>query len=186
MLFRSAGSLPNWLALGDFLLTGSDTWRKQADANIGFPAPSKAKDKDDKALFTDKKKQYKALLLELGENDELSEAMSWLRCLPNPVYSDQQWQIIQALLLALPQAVAHLRLVFQQRGCVDFCEVSLSASHALHDATGMTDVGLKLDYQLQHLLVDEFQDTSETQFMLLKDLVAGWQVDDGRDRKSVV
>ncbi len=176
----SAGSLPNWLALGDFLLTGSDTWRKQADANIGFPAPSKAKDKDDKALFTDKKKQYKALLLELGENDELSEAMSWLRCLPNPVYSDQQWQIIQALLLALPQAVAHLRLVFQQRGCVDFCEVSLSASHALHDATGMTDVGLKLDYQLQHLLVDEFQDTSETQFMLLKDLVAGWQVDDGR------
>ena len=176
----AASALPMWLTLGEFLLTGTGLWRKQADAKMGFPAPSKTKDKDDKALFTEKKKQYKALLLELQENAELTEAISWLRCLPNPAYSDQQWQIIQALLLVLPQAVAHLRLVFQQRGCVDFCEVSLSASHALHDATGMTDVGLKLDYQLQHMLVDEFQDTSETQFMLLKDLVAGWQVDDGR------
>ena len=176
----SANSLPMWLALSEFLLTGSGSWRKQADAKMGFPAPSKTKDKDDKALFSEKKNEYKTLLLEFQENDPLTEAMGWLRSLPSPTYSDQQWQIIQALLLVLPLAVAHLRLVFQQKGSVDFCEVSLSASHALHDASGMTDVGLKLDYQLQHMLVDEFQDTSETQFMLLKDLVAGWQEGDGR------
>lgn len=179
-LDTSADSLNDWLILRDFLLTGAGTWRKQADAKMGFPPVSQASNKDQKALYTDKKNDYKALLLALQENDELTEAMAWLRYLPSPGYSDQQWQIIQALLLILPQAVAHLRLVFQQMGCVDFCEVSLSASRAIHDASGMTDVGLKLDYQLQHMLVDEFQDTSETQFMLLKDLVAGWQEGDGR------
>ena len=176
----SASSLPMWLALGDFLLTGGGTWRKRVDAEIGFPAQNKANNKEEKALFSEKKNDYKALLLELQENDALTEAITWLRCLPTPTYSDQQWRIIQALLLVLPQAVAHLRLVFQQMGCVDFCEVSLSARHAIHDTTGMTDIGLRLDYQLQHILVDEFQDTSETQFFLLKDLVAGWQEGDGR------
>jgi len=173
-------SLPDWLILSEFFLTKSGTWRKQADAKIGFPAPSNSKNKDEKALFTEKKKQFKALLLALQENNALTEAFAWLRSLPTAHYSDQQWAVIQALLVILPRAVAHLRLVFQQTGQVDFCEISLSAGHALHDAAGATDLGLKLDYQLQHILLDEFQDTSETQFMLLKDLVSGWQPDDGR------
>lgn len=173
-------SLPAWLMLSEFLLTKAGTWRKQADAKIGFPAPSNSKNKDEKALFSERKNQFKALLLALQENSSLTEAFTWLRCLPAANYSDQQWAVIQALLVILPRAVAHLRLVFQQTGQVDFCEVSLSAGHALHDASGATDIGLKLDYQLQHILVDEFQDTSETQFMLLKDLVSGWQHDDGR------
>ncbi|ORU89654.1 MAG: DNA helicase [Cycloclasticus sp. symbiont of Poecilosclerida sp. M] len=177
---NTARSLPGWRMLCSFLLTDKGDWRKQANAALGFPAPSNTKNKDEKALFGEQKSQYKALLLELQECQALNDALSWVRCLPNPSYSDQQWQLIEALMQLLPQAVAHLRLVFQQTGSVDFCEVSLSASHALSDASGMTDVGLKLDYQLQHMLVDEFQDTSETQFMLLKDLVAGWQPRDGR------
>jgi len=179
-LDENAQSLPNWLNLAGFLLTQSGTWRKQADAKMGFPAPSGVKNKDEAALYKAKKSDFKLLLEELQTNAKLTDAMGWLRCLPNPRYSEQQWKFIQALMQVLPVAVAHLRLVFQQAGCVDFCEVSLSARSALHDASGMTDVGLRLDYQLQHMLVDEFQDTSETQFMLIKDLVAGWQVDDGR------
>lgn len=176
----SAQSLACWHLLGEFLLTKEGVLRKQADAKMGFPAQGSVKDKDEKARLKENKAQYKELLLELAENERFTEALSWLSNAPTTHYTDQQWQIIQALLVVLPQAVAHLRLVFQQTGNVDFCEVSLSARHALHDATGMTDVGLKLDYQFQHILVDEFQDTSETQFMLLKDLVAGWQQDDGR------
>jgi ATP-dependent helicase/nuclease subunit A len=176
----SVDALPYWLALADFLLTKSDTWRKQADAKMGFPAPTGVKNKEEAALYKAKKADFKALLEELQTNAALTDAIGWLRCLPNPRYNEQQWQFIQALMRVLPVAVAHLRLVFQQAGCVDFCEVSLSASSALHDSTGMTDVGLRLDYQLHHLLVDEFQDTSETQFMLIRDLVAGWQEGDGR------
>ena len=175
-----ASSLGTWQMVAGFLQSDKGEWRKQASANLGFPAASSSDNKVEKALFGDKKKQYKALLAELADNDVLKDALAWVNCLPASEYTEQQWQFIQALFVLLPNAVGHLRLVFQQRGQVDFCEVSLSASYALHDSEGMTDIGLRLDYQLQHMLVDEFQDTSETQFMLLKDLVAGWQPDDGR------
>lgn len=175
-----SSALENWQMLADFLLTKGGTWRKQANAALGFPPPSTTKDKSDRALFTHQKQLYTELLTALSDDDGLLEALNWIYCLPSAQYSEQQWQFIQALMLVLPRAVAHLRLVFQQCGVVDFCEVSISASRALHDNSGVTDIGLKLDYQLQHILLDEFQDTSETQFMLLKDLVAGWQTSDGR------
>ena len=175
-----SSALENWQMLADFLLTKGGTWRKQANAALGFPPPSTTKDKSDRALFTHQKQLYTELLTALSDDDGLLEALNWIYCLPSAQYSEQQWQFIQALMLVLPRAVAHLRLVFQQCGEVDFCEVSISASRALHDSSGVTDIGLKLDYQLQHILLDEFQDTSETQFMLLKDLVAGWQTSDGR------
>lgn len=175
-----SSALENWQMLADFLLTKGGTWRKQANAALGFPPPSTTKDKSDRALFTHQKQLYTELLTALSDDDGLLEALNWIYCLPSAQYSEQQWHFIQALMLVLPRAVAHLRLVFQQCGEVDFCEVSISASRALHDNSGVTDIGLKLDYQLQHILLDEFQDTSETQFMLLKDLVAGWQTSDGR------
>lgn len=175
-----ASNLESWQMVADFLLTGGGDYRKQAAATLGFPAPSKTKDKGLKETYKNQKSDYKALLTELNENPNLLAALRLIRALPAPNYSENQWAFIDALLTVLPLAVAHLRLVFQQQGCVDFCEVSLSASRALHDATGATELGLKLDYQLRHLLVDEFQDTSETQYELLKDLVSGWQPDDGR------
>jgi len=39
---------------------------------------------------------------------------------------------------------------------------------------------LRLDYRLQHILVDEFQDTSSAQLELVRLLTAGWQTGDGR------
>ena len=48
------------------------------------------------------------------------------------------------------------------------------------DTDAISDITLKLDYQLKHILVDEFQDTSGSQMRLLESLVAGWEPDDGR------
>jgi ATP-dependent exoDNAse (exonuclease V) beta subunit len=45
---------------------------------------------------------------------------------------------------------------------------------------GPSDLALRLDYRLEHVLVDEFQDTSSAQLELLKQLIAGWSQDDGR------
>jgi ATP-dependent exoDNAse (exonuclease V) beta subunit len=63
---------------------------------------------------------------------------------------------------------------------VDFVEVAKRALLALEDETGATDLALKLDYRIQHLLIDEFQDTSPSQVELLAKLIAGWQPGDGR------
>src|SRR4029078_11792502 len=50
----------------------------------------------------------------------------------------------------------------------------------LGDEDNPTDLALALDMRLQHILVDEFQDTSITQMKLLQMLTAGWLPDDGR------
>ena len=62
---------------------------------------------------------------------------------------------------------------------VDFPAVSMAARRALGRPETPTDLGLRLDYQLQHILIDEFQDTSSAQLDLLRLLTAGWQPGDG-------
>src|SRR5690606_4733484 len=62
----------------------------------------------------------------------------------------------------------------------DFSEVAIAASRALGEEDAPTDLALKLDYQIRHILVDEFQDTSLPQLELLEKLTSGWQPGDGR------
>ena len=56
----------------------------------------------------------------------------------------------------------------------------LAAHEALGDPDAPSDLLLALDLRIQHLLVDEFQDTSYAQFALLASLTLGWEPDDGR------
>ena len=56
----------------------------------------------------------------------------------------------------------------------------MAAISALGTLEEPTDLALKLDYQIQHILVDEFQDTSPTQLELIRLLISGWTRSDGR------
>ena len=71
-------------------------------------------------------------------------------------------------------------MVFRERGLVDFAELAIRASMALGRADAPTDLALALGDRAQHILVDEFQDTLDTQFELLQKLTAGWEPGDGR------
>jgi ATP-dependent exoDNAse (exonuclease V) beta subunit len=77
-------------------------------------------------------------------------------------------------------AAVELDQVFREQGAADFPAVSLAALRALGAADAPTDLGLRLDYRLQHILLDEFQDTSSAQLNLVALLTAGWQNGDGR------
>src|SRR6202142_2491175 len=70
--------------------------------------------------------------------------------------------------------------VFREQGAVDFSAVSIAGLRALGNVDAPTDLSLRLDYRLQHILVDEFQDTSSSQLELVRLLTAGWQQGDGR------
>lgn len=131
---------------------------------------------------TDKEKarRMEALLNALRDVTGLSELFVATHVLPTETYSNSQWQVLSALLSVLPQAVAHLQLEFQQTGKIDFVELALRARAALGSEENPTDLALSLDMRLQHILVDEFQDTSITQMKLLQMLTAGWLPDDGR------
>jgi ATP-dependent exoDNAse (exonuclease V) beta subunit len=110
----------------------------------------------------------------------LREALIALRELPPERYTDYQWEVLEAILALLPYAAAHLKVVFGERGEVDFTEVAQGAVRALGSPDAPTDLLLALDYRVRHILVDEFQDTSLSQWELLSLLTAGWTEGDGR------
>ncbi len=116
----------------------------------------------------------------LSELEDLRAALVNVQQVPPAHYSDEQWDALGAITRLLPRAVAELKLVFALRGKADFVEISQGALLALGTEDAPTDLLLSLDYRIHHILVDEFQDTSFSQYELLQRLTSGWAPDDGR------
>ena len=169
--------IEGWIGIAELLLTKTGDWRKTVNVSHGFPP---GKDKDSKALAQHFKERHATLVADLSAIETLGDALALLRVLPPPRYSESQWQVLGAIARLLPRAVAELKLVFAANGQVDFVEIAQGALTALGTEDAPTDLLLSLDYRIRHILVDEFQDTSFTQFALLERLTSGWQPDDGR------
>jgi len=170
-------ALPQWRAITSLLLTKDGRFRATLTKNQGFPASSK---KDEKAFFKAAKADCLELIGEFAHSPGLLAQLQEISHLPVPRYTDQQWQLLDTLTRLLPTLVAELTLVFMEQGQLDYAQISSAAATALGDDEQPSDIALLLDYQLKHILVDEFQDTSTPQFNLLKRLTDGWEPDDGR------
>ena len=162
-------------AMATLLLTSTQSLRKSFDHHIGLK-----REHCPKPLFTHLKSASKDLFEKLGAVDEFSSALSQISHLPKPEFVATQWTVLQALFQILPLLVAHLNLVFEEQGRIDFTGIAHQAKLALGHSDEPSDLALYLDYQIQHLLIDEFQDTSLQQFELITQLVQGWEVQDGR------
>ncbi|MGD9590970.1 MAG: UvrD-helicase domain-containing protein [Candidatus Berkiella sp.] len=169
-----------WLGVTELLLTKDNNWRKSFTVKNGFPSPSETKDKALKELRKARKDEMSALIEQLKENQVLLQLLTDLRSLPIKNMSDEQSTILNAMGTLLPVLVAHLQVVFQEKGKIDFIEVNLRALQAMGDELTPSDISLSLDYQIKHILIDEYQDTSSIQFRLFEKLIMGWQQGDGR------
>lgn len=173
-----------WAQVLTLLLTKDNTWRVQINKTIGFPSASDTKNKEEKTHFNAMKQRLANVLSYWQENPYQSEtcrlALENYRKLPPITYSDTQWKILEALITLLPLLAAQLKMVFMETGKADFSEISEQASDALGRLNEPTDLALYCDYSIKHLLIDEFQDTSLKQFMLLEKLTQGWEPGDGR------
>jgi ATP-dependent helicase/nuclease subunit A len=94
--------------------------------------------------------------------------------------NDDQWDLVRDFVGLLWFTVAQLGLVFEEVGEVDFTEVTQAAIRALGPPGQPTDLSYQLDYRIEHLLVDEFQDTSISQYKLIEALTAQWSEGDNR------
>ncbi len=168
-----AEELETWQGLAAVLLSNAGEWRTNRDKRHGFPA-------DKTEPFVSMKQRAKELSLALEAYPLFKEQLHSSRGLPTPAYTDTAWAVLESLLRVLRLAAALLRVVFSERGQVDFCEVLGAAQRALGEEDEPTDLALALDYRIRHLLLDEFQDTSHSQLELLKRLTAGWEPGDGR------
>lgn len=171
---------PDWPAVAELLLTQSDEWRKTVTQKQGFAAPSAARNKEEKAALTDRKQAWQSFSEACQRIDGLRPLLAQVRILPPITYTDDQWQVLSALFTLLPTLVAELRLCFIAEQEVDFLELSLNVTTALGALDDTSDLALSLDYQIRHILIDEFQDTSATQYMLFQKLVSEWQPHEGR------
>lgn len=165
----TASERQGWQAIANLLLIKSGAWRKSINKNDGFPAGDDGQ-----------KQQLYDCIETLHDCHVLRDSLDRARLLPSPQYTDDQWSVLLALFDLLPLAAGELRRLFGERGVTDHNEVALSAGRALGDPDNPGDIALILDYKVQHLLVDEMQDTSIGQYELLKKLTAGWTPGDGR------
>jgi ATP-dependent exoDNAse (exonuclease V) beta subunit len=110
----------------------------------------------------------------------LRQALADIAILPPAGFDDRQWAALAAVVEVLPVAAAQLLVVFAERGEVDHAQIAAGAVQALGTESAPTDLLLALDEHLSHVLVDEFQDTSRSQWSLLAALTAGWTPGDGR------
>lgn len=165
--------LEDWQAIVEQLLTATGSPRRQVTVRQGFPAGREAPNPAMKQAFV-------AQLEVLAGHPELCSQLQRLRELPRPAYSESEWGLIEALVVLLPLTVVELDALFREQGTSDFIAVAAAARVALGSSDSPEDLLLKLDNRLQHILVDEFQDTSYGQYVLLHQLTSGWTADDGR------
>ena len=156
-----------WSCLCDFLLTQKGEWRANVPTGIGFPTGREG---------TAPRARFKQLLGRLDANPELLPMLCELRALPPQEYSEEESQMLQNMLVILRYAAAELRLVFAERGVVDFVELGLAARQVLRTDEGeLSEFATEVAERWPHLLVDEFQDTSRSQYELLTLIASGWE-----------
>ncbi len=159
-----------WTAVAELLMVRTAArFRKTVNKAQGFPTSDR-----------DRKDAVKAILETLAPNTELAALLHGTRLLPPVRYTDEQWSVLLALFRLLPLAVSELKRLFGERGMTDDIEIALNAGAALGSADDPGDVALLLDYRVQHILVDEMQDTSSAQYRMLEALTGGWALGDGR------
>jgi len=181
----NAETLPYWRVLTQILLTQDKKAKFRASVNktSGFPTKKDAEDSEQAMLFEHHKALLKQILQDLKPKQHIAEQLKQVSLLPEPYYNPEQWLLIQSLLQILKIAVGYLKIVFSDERKCDFNEISDSAIAAL-GGTGEqatpSDLLLLMDYSVNHLLVDEYQDTNEQQNQLLECLMSGWQPSEQR------
>ena len=158
---HSPSAIGSWRRVAGFLLTQKGEWRKSVTVNDGFPPKSEQKDLHT-AVIAEIRGAMSPVILE------------GIALMPDALNDDQDWQVVTSIVAMLPHLLASFWWQCQQRGEVDFTQIASAALDALGDDENPTDLALKLDYGIHHLLVDEFQDTSTHQFELIRRLTRGW------------
>ena len=179
----SLAAAPQWLGLFSLLLTKANRFRKTVTKAQGFPSKRLAVGTEQKALFEENKLLMTSLLTDMSLSSGLEQALSVSKALVAAAVEPNHHKILKPLTQCLIRLYAHLRLVFGTSGECDYTEITIAALEALsgsyrdNQGEAPTAVAHKWDRDIRHILIDEFQDTSVSQFNLIKALTAEWYQD---------
>jgi ATP-dependent exoDNAse (exonuclease V) beta subunit len=172
-----ADALDAWCELAEWLLTQKGAFARAVTVRHGFPGKGNGAGADARAA---QKEAFVACLEAASRVPGLADALHGVRDLPPATFGAEAWKFVAATLAILPQAAAALHATIQSHNESDFAEAMLRALDALGTGDAPGELLLALDARIDHLLVDEFQDTSSAQLELLARLMSGWEPGDGR------
>jgi ATP-dependent helicase/nuclease subunit A len=158
------GDISAWQAIAEILLTKQGDPRKRLSAKDGFPEGFD-------------QKTWAPLLQALPGT--VARSLKQCRDLTPTGASPEEAAALQDLVILVGEALGVYEQLCARQGALDFVDLEAATLNLLTE-DDPTEVMLRLDWRLKHLLVDEFQDTSVNQMQLLCRLVAGWQAGDGR------
>ena len=158
------GDLSAWQAISVVLLTKQGDPRKRLSVKDGFPEG-----------FDQKK--WAPLIQDLPET--AARFLKQCRDLTPAGTSAEEAAALQDLVILVGEALGVYEQLCARKGALDFVDLEASALKLLREGD-FTEVMHRLDQRFQHLLVDEFQDTSVNQMELLCRLMTDWQAGDER------
>ena len=160
----AADHVVHWRALSHLLIApSSGTWRKrfsQSDVRVETT-------EQDRSLLEE-------ISIDVQRHPDLLDLLKDAVALPSPRFPSELWPLTKSLFRVLRRALAELRRVFFETSRCDFAEPALLARYALTQQGGPGDLQTALGIEMQHLLVDEMQDTSGHQYELIERLTHGW------------
>ncbi len=164
---EKAEDLDHWRAIVHLLVKPSKPrdWRKSFNVNhVGFQ------------VLKHHQADLKAIIESLAgqPGPSIFDELCRIDALPPTTYPGDQWRVTKALFHVLSRALAELQLVFSTHSACDFSELSLLARATLRTGSALDDLRASANMDLQHLLVDEMQDTSSSQYELLQLLTQRW------------
>ncbi|MEO8485613.1 MAG: UvrD-helicase domain-containing protein [Betaproteobacteria bacterium] len=166
-----------WKAIARWLSTQQGDLRKTARGMAGIPPVGGGDGRNERS---EQAQAVGGWLKALADDPEFEEALRALSMLPPTRYDEEEWSRIASLLSLLPALAARLATVFGDAREYDFVQGTLAALAALGTGDAPSELLLRLDLSVDHILVDEFQDTSYAHLDLLGRLMAGWSDGDGR------
>ena len=150
---RSSINYEFWFYIRDLILTKSGKQiRKIIDTSSGFPATNVGKEIKERLLK----------LIELKIN-KFNILIDFFNVIHHKNIVDI-YPLITPFCLLLIDMVTRLNEKFKERKIIDFTQIMGNALEALRD----THLPLILDQNISHILVDEFQDTNESQLIFIE------------------
>ena len=150
---RSSINYEFWFYIRDLILTKSGKQiRKKIDTSSGFPATNVGKEIKERLLKLIKLK-----------NNKFNILIDFFNVTYHKNIVDI-YPLITPFCLLLIDMVTRLNEKFKERRIIDFTQIMGNAVEALRD----THLPLILDQNISHILVDEFQDTNESQLIFIE------------------
>lgn len=166
----SSETMPYFGNFASYMLTGTGTVRAKVNVSNGFPA---------KHVCTVEMNEILADIKSGGCTDAFAQALGVLANLPDLEYPARAAKMVEHFTVILRYLLANLTLAMEGTNSLDFPEIAQRAIQALGAGESVGDALLEED-RILHIMVDEFQDTNQAQYDLLKLLVENWEIGDNR------